>query len=628
MNKKLIILGVVIIAVIVIIALIPKKEKTADVVQQAQPVQTAQQEAVKPSNSESVFSPDMEKSYAEGEKAAYLSGIHMKAGTADSCSSCHTSNIIDDSERDINAKCVECHQTLDEVAKLTEGEINPHSSHLGTMNCTTCHTGHTPSKAYCLNCHEFDMNISAGGNVENVWYEDLSQYANAKPTRVEKTDIVVVGTGATGFTAAITALNKGKKVIMLEKMPIVGGNSQLAAGGMNAAGTRFQKAKNIPDTPEIMFNDTMKGGKNINNPELVKILANESSNSIEWLASIDAELGFIAMGGGATYPRFHGPTSGDFVGPFLSAKLRTKVAEDGADVRVNSKVVKLLTNEAGDVTGVLVKGKHSGIYQIDAKAVILASGGFGANNDLVASYRPDAKGVQTSNQPGTQGDGVVLGTAIGAATVDMKEIQLNPTMLVGSPVIVSEIVRGAGGIFVNREGKRFISELTTRDVTTAAIREQTGASCFIVFDDTVRNNVKQTGAFFQLGKVKQGKSLDELANALGIPADALNATVARFNTMVEKGKDEDFGRHNFAQKIEGPNFYAIEVKPAIHYCMGGLKIDEKARVINTEGKVIKGLYAGGEVTGGVHGANRLGGNSISETITFGRIAGSEAADLK
>ena len=597
MNKKLIILGVVIIAFIVIIALIPKKEKTADVAQQSQPAQTAQQEAVKPSNSESVFSPDMEKSYAEGEKAAYLSGIHMKTGTADSCSSCHSSNIIDDSERDINAKCVECHQSLEEVAKLTEGEINPHSSHLGTMNCTTCHTGHTPSKAYCLNCHEFDMNISAGGNVENVWYEDLTQYANAKPTRVEKTDIVVVGTGATGFTAAITALNKGKKVIMLEKMPIVGGNSQLAAGGMNAAGTR-------------------------------KILANESSNSIEWLASIDAELGFIAMGGGATYPRFHGPTSGDFVGPFLSAKLRTKVAADGADVRVNSKVVKLLTNEAGDVTGVLVKGKHSGIYQIDAKAVILASGGFGANNDLVASYRPDAKGVQTSNQPGTQGDGIVLGTAIGAATVDMKEIQLNPTMLVGSPVIVSEIVRGAGGIFVNREGKRFISELTTRDVTTAAIREQTGASCFIVFDDTVRNNVKQTGAFFQLGKVKQGKSLDELANALEIPADALNATVARFNTMVEKGKDEDFGRHNFAQKIEGPNFYAIEVKPAIHYCMGGLKIDEKARVINTEGKVIKGLYAGGEVTGGVHGANRLGGNSISETITFGRIAGAEAADLQ
>ena len=272
MGKKLIILGVIIVAVIVVIALIPKKEKAVETASTESVPQVAQQETVAPSTSDSVFSPDMEKSYAEGEKAAYLSGIHMKAGTADSCNSCHTSNIIDDSERDINAKCVECHQTLDEVAKLTEGEINPHSSHLGTMNCTTCHTGHTPSKAYCLNCHEFDMNISAGGNVENVWYEDLSQYDNATPTRVEKTDIVVVGTGATGFTAAITALNKGKKVIMLEKMPIVGGNSQLAAGGMNAAGTRFQKAKNIPDTPETMFNDTMKGGKNINNPELVKIL--------------------------------------------------------------------------------------------------------------------------------------------------------------------------------------------------------------------------------------------------------------------------------------------------------------------------------------------------------------------
>lgn len=613
MNKKLIVLGVIVLTLIITMAVAPNKEMTA---------------VAAPAAEKSVFDTKTANSYAKGKKAAYLSGIHMKAGTVENCEGCHSSSVIDDSEKDINAKCESCHGSLADMAKITEEEINPHSSHLGTMNCTTCHTGHTPSKSYCLNCHEFDMNISAGGKVKNEWYEDLSKYANAKPVRVEKTDIVVVGTGATGFTAAITALSKGKKVIMLEKMPIVGGNSQLAAGGMNAAGTRFQKAKKIPDNPDVMFNDTMKGGKNINNPDLVRILADQSSKSIEWLASINAELGFIAMGGGATYPRFHGPTSGDFVGPFLSAKLRERVVKDGADVRVNSKVVKLVTNAQGDVTGVLVKGKHSGIYQIDAKAVILASGGFGANNKLVASYRPDAKGVQTSNQPGTQGDGIILGTSVGAATVDMKEIQLNPTMLVGSPVIVSEIVRGAGGIFVNRDGKRFISELTTRDVTTAAIRKQKGASCFIVFDDTVRKNVKQTGAFFQLGKVKQGKSLDELAKELSIPADALKATVARFNTMVEKGKDEDFGRHNFAQKIEGPNFYAIEVKPAIHYCMGGLKIDEKAQVINTEGKVIKGLYAGGEVTGGVHGANRLGGNSISETITFGRIAGEQAAALK
>lgn len=480
MNKKLIVLGVIVLTLIITMAVAHNNEMTA---------------VAAPAAEKSVFDAKTESSYAKDKKAAYLSGIHMKSGTAESCESCHSSSVIDDSEKDINAKCESCHGSLADMAKLTEGEVNPHSSHLGTMNCTTCHTGHTPSKSYCLNCHEFDMNISAGGKVKNEWYEDLSKYANAKPVKVEKTDIVVVGTGATGFTAAITALNKGKKVIMLEKMPIVGGNSQLAAGGMNAAGTRFQKAKNIPDNADTIFNDTMKGGKNINNPDLVKILANESSKSIEWLASINAELGFIAMGGGASYPRFHGPTSDDFVGPFLSAKLRERVVRDGADVRVNSKVVKLVTNAQGDVTGVLVKGKHSGIYQIDAKAVILASGGFGANNNLVASYRPDAKGVQTSNQPGTQCDGIVLGTSVGAATVDMKEIQLNPTMLVGSPVIVSEIVRGAGGIFVNRDGKRFISELTTRGVTTAAIRQQKGASCFIVFDDVVRKNVKQTGIF-------------------------------------------------------------------------------------------------------------------------------------
>lgn len=626
MSKKIILSIVVIIAVAAVIFYVVSKPKESGV-QVLSDNKTVVEVQSETADNADVFTEVQKAEYSKGTKSSYLSGVHLQAGTA-TCNDCHSSSKVDDSERDVNNNCINCHGSLSEMAKLTEGEINPHNSHLGSMNCTTCHAGHTPSKSYCLNCHEFNMPVTAEGDVKNEWYEDLSIYKDAKPNHVEKTDIVVVGTGATGFTAAITALQNGKKVIMLEKMPIVGGNSQLAAGGMNAAGTRFQKAKNIPDTPEQMCEDTMKGGKNINNSELVKILANESSNSIEWLASIDAELGFIAMGGGAKYPRFHGPTSGDFVGPFLSAKLRDKVAKDGADVRVNSKVVKLITDDTGAVTGVLVKGKHSGIYEIQAKAVILASGGFGANNELVSSFRPDAKGVQTSNQPGTQGDGIILGTAVGADTVDMKEIQLNPTMLVGSPVIVSEIVRGAGGIFVNREGKRFISELTTRDVTTAAIRKQTGGSCFIVFDDTVRNNVKQTGAFFQLGKVKEGSSIEELAKNIGVPEKELKNTVERFNKMVEKGKDEDFGRHNFAQKITGKKFYAIEVKPAIHYCMGGLKIDDKARVIHKNGKPIKGLYAGGEVTGGVHGANRLGGNSISETITFGRIAGAEASKME
>lgn len=196
MNKKLIVLGVIVLTLVITMAVAPNKEMTA---------------VAAPAAEKSVFDTKTANSYAKGKKAAYLSGIHMKAGTVENCEGCHSSSVIDDSEKDINAKCESCHGSLADMAKITEGEINPHSSHLGTMNCTTCHTGHTPSKSYCLNCHEFDMNISAGGKVKNEWYEDLSKYANAKPVRVEKTDIVVVGTGATGFTAAITALSKGKK---------------------------------------------------------------------------------------------------------------------------------------------------------------------------------------------------------------------------------------------------------------------------------------------------------------------------------------------------------------------------------------------------------------------------------
>ena len=244
------------------------------------------------------------------------------------------------------------------------------------------------------------------------------------------------------------------------------------------------------------------------------------------------------------------------------------------------------------------------------------------------SLRPDiSPDVKTSNQPGSQGDGMILAQQIGAAVVDAKEIQLNPTLLVGSPVIVSETVRGAGAIFVNREGKRFISELTTRDVTSAAVSKQTGGTAFEIFDEKVRKGVKQTSAAFGLGLAKEGKTLAELAKNAGIDPKNLDATVKQSNEYAKAGKDPDFNRPGINAKltIDTPNYYAIEITPAIHYYMGGLKFDEQTRVVNTSGKPIEGLYAAGEVTGGVHGKNRLGGNSISETITFGRIAGESAA---
>ncbi len=574
------------------------------------------------------FNADLSRQYTSGDKAAYLAGVHTKKGL--DCAACHTTNVISDSETEINKQCAICHGSLEQMGTKTSSQTpNPHKSHIGQMQCTACHSGHVPSVAYCTNCHDFPTlnKMKQGVSRLKAKFTDLSKYEELKPVKIEKTDLLIVGSGAAGFTASMAVREAGvKNLIMIEKMAVPGGNSQLAAGGMNAAGTKFQKRAGIEDNPQLMFDDTMKGGKNVSNPDLVRVLADKSNESIEWLDKHGATLSHVGQGGGSSAARMHGPAGGAFVGPYLSKFFRDEAAKSNLDLRLNTKLVKLIKGTNGEIIGALVKGKHTGIYQIDAKAVILATGGIGANPELIQKLRPDiSPEVKTSNQPGSQGDGIILGENVGAAVVDAKEIQLNPTLLVGSPVIVSETVRGAGAVFVNKEGKRFISELTTRDKTSAAVSKQTGGVAYEIFDQKVRDKVKQTGAAFELGLAKEGRTLEELGKNAGIDPKNLAATIAQYNKYAEAGNDPEFGRPKISAKVDTPNFYAIEVTPAIHYYMGGLKINPQAKVIDKNGKVIEGLFAAGEVTGGVHGKNRLGGNSISETITFGRISGEEAA---
>uniref|UniRef100_UPI003FEF8C2F flavocytochrome c n=1 Tax=Parasutterella excrementihominis TaxID=487175 RepID=UPI003FEF8C2F len=566
------------------------------------------------------FNADLSRQYMSGDKAAYLAGVHTKKGL--DCAACHTTNVISDSETEINKQCAICHGSLEQMGTKTSSQTpNPHKSHIGQMQCTACHSGHVPSVAYCTNCHDFPtLNKMKQGvsRLKAKFTDDLSKYEELKPVKIEKTDLLIVGSGAAGFTASMAAREAGvKNLIMIEKMAVPGGNSQLAAGGMNAAGTKFQKQAGIEDNPQLMFDDTMKGGKNVSNPDLVRVLADKSNESIEWLDKHGATLSHVGQGGGSSAARMHGPADGAFVGPYLSKFFRDEAAKSNLDLRLNTKLVKLIKGTNGEITGALVKGKHTGIYQIDAKAVILATGGIGANPELIQKLRPDiSPEVKTSNQPGSQGDGIILGENVGAAVVDAKEIQLNPTLLVGSPVIVSETVRGAGAVFVNKEGKRFISELTTRDKTSAAVSKQTGGVAYEIFDQKVRDKVKQTGAAFELGLAKEGRTLEELGKNAGIDPKNLAATIAQYNKYAEAGNDPEFGRPKISAKVDTPNFYAIEVTPAIHYYMGGLKINPQAKVIDKNGKVIEGLFAAGEVTGGVHGKNRLGGNSISETAEF------------
>lgn len=572
-----------------------------------------------------IFTDKVVKDYSAGVKAKYLSGAHVKEKMAD-CAGCHDSAMPSDGEKEINAKCVSCHGGLEEMAKNSQKpEFNAHKAHLGEINCTSCHAGHTPSVSYCNNCHAWKMDIPFEGPVNKNFVEDLKKYDKVKPVRTETVDVVIAGGGGSGIIAAIMAKEAGASVLILEKMAVPGGNTQLSAGGGNFAGTRFQKAQGIADNPEDFYKDIMAGGKNRNNPELARILANKSAESSEWLISKGVSLSHVGKGAASSFARMHSPEGGAVNGPYMINNLKKVLADKGVELRVNSKVVKVLTDKTGAVTGVLVKGKHSGIYEIKAKSVILATGGFGANPEMVAKYRPDFKGMASSNQPGNVGDGVLLGEYLGAAMVDIDQIQANPTLAYGSQVVISEIVRGAGAIFVNQSGKRFASELLTRDVSSAKILAEKGGYAYEIFDKGVYDRVKQIAAYEHLGLVENAMTLEELAKKVNIDPATLKATVATYNQYVDAGKDKDFERSELKYKVvEGP-FYALKVTPGVHYTMGGLKIDANAQVYNTKGKPMKNLYASGEVTGGVHGANRLGGNSISETVTFGRIAGESAA---
>jgi fumarate reductase flavoprotein subunit len=556
-------------------------------------------------------------------KDAVLADLHQAKQIG--CEACHGTggNVVDDNEQPVNSNCVKCHGSLSDVGKKAAGHINPHTSHLGEINCTTCHAGHAASKIYCLNCHDFAMKIPASDAAAGT----LPATLPARQPVVEQADVVVIGAGAAGMTAAITAHDAGAKVIVLEKQPITGGNSMLAAGGMNAAETKYQKEKGIKDSVDLMIQDTMKGGNNMNDPELVAILAKNSASSVDWLTSLGADLSNVGRMAGASVDRRHGPKGGSAVGANIADILRRTAAERKIDVRVNSKVVKILEDGKGTVTGVQVEGKHRGLYTINAKAVVLTAGGFSANPEKVAFYRPEFKGMTTSNQPGATGDGLDLGAAAGGELRDMKEIQIHPTVSAGSKILITEAVRGNGAIVVNQEGKRFMNELTTRDKASAAILAQTGGSAFLVFDEGVRQSLKQIDGYFHLEMVKEGETPEALARAINVPPQALKATIDAYNQAVDKKDDAEFKRPDMPRPLRTSKYYAIAIKPGVHYTMGGLKINRSTQVIAKDGKPIPGFYAAGEVTGGVHGSNRLGGNSISETITFGRIAGESAAKL-
>ena len=445
-------------------------------------------------------------------------------------------------------------------------------------------------------------------------------------TNSKSADIVVIGAGGAGMSAAIQAVQNGAtNVVIVEKTGMAGGNTTRSTGGLNASETTFQDRDAIEDSNQLFIDDTMKGGKNINDPELVKYMAENSAEALYWVNDMGADLTVVGLFGGASVKRIHRPSDTSAVGPVLVKTLLSVVEKNNIPVLYNTKAEEIITDANGAVSGVKVTDAE-GTYTINCKAVIIATGGFGANSEMVEKLNANLKGFGTTNVAAATGDGIAMGTAIGAATVDMEQIQTHPTVHPETQTMYTEAVRGNGAIIVNKEGARFTNEMGTRDVVSAAILEQTDGQAWLIFDEAVRKSLKAIEGYISAGIVFQSETIEGLAAEIGADPATLSATMAKFADDVKAGNPDEFGRAGLELPLTEANFYACMVAPAIHHTMGGLKINTAAEVLNEEGNAIAGLFAAGEVTGGVHGANRLGGNAVTDIVVFGKAAGTSACN--
>lgn len=439
-------------------------------------------------------------------------------------------------------------------------------------------------------------------------------------------DVVVVGSGGAGLAAAIQAHDLGASVVVVEKMSVIGGNTNKASAGMNAAETKFQKLKGIVDSKDLFYKETLTGGKNKNNPELLRYFVENAPDAIDWLDNNGIELSGITTTGGMSIDRTHRPASGAAVGGFLISGLQKNINRRGIEVMLDTNVTEILT-ENHKVVGVKVSEEDGSVQTIKAKAVIIATGGFSANREMVEKYRPDLKGFVTTNHKGATGSGIMILEKLGAGTVDMKEIQIHPTVEQTTSYLISESIRGGGAILVSQKGQRFVNELDTRDKVSAEIIKLPEHYAYILFDQQVRNENKAVEEYVSHDLVVQADTIKDLADKLSIDSNTLSQTVERYNQFAETKRDEDFGRTTgMRHPINKGPFYAIKIAPGVHHTMGGVTINTDTQVLDTDKHVIQGVFAAGEVVGGVHGANRIGGNAVADIIIFGMQAGRKATD--
>lgn len=498
------------------------------------------------------------------------------------------------------------------------------------------------------------------------------------------TDVVIVGGGGAGLTAAARTLQNHRNAILLEKAPALGGNTVRSGGPMNAADPDWQRTfKALPgeaatlqsvlkqDEQEIdpeyrqdfkklkgqiqdyldhgddyLFDSnlwheiqTYLGGKRTDlkgheihgNYQLVNTLVNNDLASVKWLEKLGVKFdkSEVTMPVGAKWRRGHKP-AGKLGFAYIEA-LGSFVKENGGQIMLNTKASDLIIKD-GRVIGLHAEGEDRQLT-IYARSVILAAGGFGANTKMLQKYNTYWSKIDddiaTTNAPTITGDGIKLGQSAGAALVGMGFTQMMPVAEPGTGELFSGLqVPPANFIMVNQQGKRFVDEYESRDVLSKAAIAN-GGLFYLIADENIKKTAYNTSQEQIDQQVKQGRlfradTLADLAKQIGIDPQVLEETIKKYNSYVDAGKDPEFGKEVFDLKVEQAPFYATPRKPAMHHTMGGLKIDPQTHVINPDNQVIKGLYAAGEVAGGIHAGNRLGGNSLADIFTFGRIAADTA----
>ncbi|HEY4538034.1 MAG TPA: flavocytochrome c [Erysipelothrix sp.] len=463
----------------------------------------------------------------------------------------------------------------------------------------------------------------------------VSNKSEKEPTE-QTFDVVVVGSGGAGFSATIEAKEAGKSVVLIEKMPAVGGNTLISGAEMNVPNNWVQEKLGIKgDSPEKMAEDTIKGGDELGDPHMIQVMTENALDAATWLKD-DIKVEFLDdqlfQFGGHSYKRALIPKG--HTGQEVITKFRAKADKLEIPIKLNT-TAKELIQENNRITGVKAENKEGQMITYKAKnGVVLTTGGFGSNVEMRKKYneKMDESYMSTVTE-GSTGDGIIMAEAVGADLTNMENIQTYPICNPKTGVIsLLADTRFDGAILVNQEGKRFVEELERRDVISNAILEQTGGYTYQLWNDDI-NKISGTmkvheAEYEELLKQKmivKADTLEEAAAFFDIDIQNLKETVKKVNQYAKDGKDEEFNhRGELVSLAKGP-YYIEKAAPSVHHTMGGLVINDKTEVLNKDGQPIPGLYAAGELTGVIHGSNRLGGNAITDIIVFGRIAGQEVS---